>query len=157
MRMRFFKIPLHAGSEEEAVNRVLSSQRVFFVDRQFIQAGDNSAWAVCVSVIDGEDKAPLRKGKIDYRKVLDDANFKAFAKLRNLRKQLAAREGVPAYALFTNVQLAEMGRRRATAATTWACACPEFEGGLEGSRSTRLRSCPRGAAVRQKAHGCRCV
>jgi superfamily II DNA helicase RecQ len=35
-----------------------------------------------------------------------------FAKLRSLRKALAEKDGVPAYALFTNEQLASMVQRR---------------------------------------------
>ena len=113
MRLRFFKIPLHGGTEEATLNHVLTTDRVLAVDRQLIADGAASAWAVCVSVLDGEAASPLRKGKIDYREVLDDADFKAFAKLRTLRKTLVEREGVPAYALFMNEQLAEMVRRRA--------------------------------------------
>ena len=37
-----------------------------------------------------------------------------FARLRALRKERADAEGVPAYALFTNDQLAEMVQRRVT-------------------------------------------
>lgn len=42
--------------------------------------------------------------------------FLAFARLRALRKERAEAEGVPAYALFTNEQLADMVRRRVTSA-----------------------------------------
>ncbi len=44
--------------------------------------------------------------------MLSERDFAQFAELRNLRKALAEREGLPAYALFTNEQLAEMVRRR---------------------------------------------
>ena len=40
------------------------------------------------------------------------AEFTVFAKLRSVRKLLADRQGVPAYALFTNEQLAAMVQRR---------------------------------------------
>ena len=43
--------------------------------------------------------------------MLSQTDFALFARLRALRKQLAEREGVPAYALFTNEQLAEMVQR----------------------------------------------
>ena len=39
-----------------------------------------------------------------------------FSRLRALRKERADAEGVPAYALFTNDQLAEMVQRRVTSA-----------------------------------------
>ena len=40
--------------------------------------------------------------------MLSDADFAVFAKLREARKTLAEAEGVPAYAVFTNEQLAAM-------------------------------------------------
>ena len=55
-----------------------------------------------------------RKGKIDYREVFNEPDFALFARLRNLRKTLAEQEGVPAYALFTNEQLAAMVHQRVT-------------------------------------------
>ena len=53
------------------------------------------------------------KTKIDYREVFDERDFATFAALRTLRKELAEAEGVPAYALFTNEQLAAMVRGKA--------------------------------------------
>jgi superfamily II DNA helicase RecQ len=44
--------------------------------------------------------------------VLSEQAFAVFARLRSLRKELAESEGIPAYALFTNEQLAEMVQRR---------------------------------------------
>ena len=57
---------------------------------------------------------------IDYREVLAEQEFAVFAKLRALRKTLAEREGLPAYALFTNDQLAAMVQQRATSTTALA-------------------------------------
>ena len=44
--------------------------------------------------------------------VLPAAEFAVFAKLRALRKELSEPEGLPAFALFTNEQLADMVRHR---------------------------------------------
>ncbi len=78
--------------------------------------GSNSAWAICVSYLDSAERpvAEKRSGRVDYREVLCDADFTVFAKLRSLRKTLAEQEGVPAYALFTNEQLADMVRQKIT-------------------------------------------
>lgn len=63
--------------------------------------------------LDGKGPTVAGKGsKVDYREVLSEADFKLFARLRTLRKELAEHEGVPAYALFTNEQLAAMVARR---------------------------------------------
>lgn len=110
MRLRFFKIPSHGCSEEEALNILLASERILLVDRQPIANGAGSAWAICVSLLDGDGPLPLHKGKLDYREVPSEADSAAFAQLR--AQTIAASEGVPAYALFTNEQLAEMVRHR---------------------------------------------
>lgn len=48
--------------------------------------------------------------KVDYREVLDEAQFARFRKLREARKRIAEEDGVPVYAVFSNDQLAEMAR-----------------------------------------------
>ena len=50
------------------------------------------------------------EGRIDYKVVLSAPEFERFARLRLLRKELAEKEGVPAYAIFTNEHLAQIVR-----------------------------------------------
>ncbi|MDP6507252.1 MAG: HRDC domain-containing protein, partial [Planctomycetota bacterium] len=69
-------------------------------------------WAIAVEYL---ESAPSQKGKtpsIDYRDILNEADFGVFRRLRELRKQLAEAEGKPVYTIFTNAQLAEMAKRR---------------------------------------------
>ena len=110
----------------EEVNAFLRAHRILSADRHFVQDGANSFWAICVSYLGDANRplAPGKRSKVDYREVLSEADFAVFAKLRNLRKELAEKEGVPAYALFTNEQLAEMVQRRARSLT----AMKEIEG-----------------------------
>jgi superfamily II DNA helicase RecQ len=42
--------------------------------------------------------------------VLDDATFKRFSALREIRKRVGQEDGVPAYAVFTDAELAEIDR-----------------------------------------------
>ena len=79
-------------------------------ERQFVADGANSLWSICVSYVEGEGRpaSEKRQQKIDYREVLPAAEFAVFAKLRALRKELAEKEGLPAFALFNNEQLADM-------------------------------------------------
>lgn len=115
MRLRFFTIPLQGGEETaEELNRFLASHRILAIDRSFVQDGANSAWALCVSFesAEGRPSPSKRSGKIDYREVLDAQDFAVFAQLRTLRKALADSEGIPAYAVLTNEQLAELVQRR---------------------------------------------
>lgn len=57
-------------------------------------------------------KSQSGKKSIDYREVLSAEDFAVYAKLRDLRKQLAERDGVPPYAVFTNEQLAAIVQGR---------------------------------------------
>lgn len=113
MRLRFFSVPAREpAAEAEEVNQFLASHRVLAVDRHLVADGPASFWAICVNYLDRSGAGPLgRKGKIDYREVLPEEQFAVFVRLRALRKQIAESEGVPAYALFTNEQLAAMVRQ----------------------------------------------
>ena len=112
MKIRIFTIPIHGDqSQENELNSFMSGRRVISVEKHFVDAGSNSAWTFCVTWTEMSEKAPVRKGKIDYKEVLSEQDFKIYAALRALRKEMAEKEGVPAYALFTNEQLAEMVRQ----------------------------------------------
>lgn len=119
MQVQFFTIPVQSGDEAaEELNLFLGSHRIVAIDRQFVQDGPNSAWAVCVTYVQSPSRPEAAKrGKVDYREVLNEQDFALFARLRALRKAIADKEGVPAYALFTNEQLAEMVQRRVRTAS----------------------------------------
>jgi len=121
MQLKFFTIPIIGGeSAADELNRFLAAHRIVDLDRQLVQAGRASAWAVCVSFEaagQGRAEPAGKRGKVDYREVLSQADFDVYARLRTLREEMADSEGVPAYALFTNEQMAEMVTRRVTSAT----------------------------------------
>lgn len=124
MQYKFFTIPYHNPEESVAeLNRFLAGHRILTVDRQFIPNGSNSAWALCVAFDSGEATVAARlgptarRGKVDFKDILSDPEFAVFARLRALRKERSDAEGVPAYALFTNEQLAEMVQKRASSLT----------------------------------------
>ena len=116
-------VPVHSAEEAATVlNQFLAGHRILAIDRQFIANGANSAWAVCVSFDDSSADATPRssigkRGKVDFKDMLSPPEFAVFSRLRALRKERADAEGMPAYALFTNDQLAEMVQRRVTTAT----------------------------------------
>ena len=51
-----------------------------------------------------------RGGRVDYRELLDEASFKRFSALRQIRKKVAQDDAVPPYAVFTDQELAELAR-----------------------------------------------
>lgn len=122
--MHFFAIPaLHPEDAENELNAFCAAQRVVAIERQFVAAGTQSYWALCVVVATGPSplpsvlKSPDRRSaartaaRIDYKDVLGEAEFARFAALRAWRKTAAEAEGIPIYAVFTNEQLAEIARR----------------------------------------------
>ncbi len=114
MKFKFFRISATDFEEDESeLNSFCASKKVAKIDKEFISAGGNSYWSFCISYVERDSRQKL-KGKIDYRDVLDEKDFALFVKLRELRKRLAESEGVPAYALFTNEQLAIIVRDKVT-------------------------------------------
>lgn len=119
----FFTIPaLSPALEQAALSQFLATHRVASIEKQWIAAGTDSAWAICVTVALGQDALPdtlkmpsaktIRTPQVDYRALLNPDDFALFAILRNLRKDIAAQEGVPVYALFSNEHLATMAIER---------------------------------------------
>jgi superfamily II DNA helicase RecQ len=121
MALRFFQIPARGCEQTETeVNGFLQSHRVLTVDRRWVDAGENSFWAICVDYLDSSGRDSTRKSgkgrqnQIDYREVLTPEEFVKFSSLRDLRKALAASDGVPVYAVMTNEQLAQIVQNRVT-------------------------------------------
>jgi len=119
VKFRFFSIPAKSPEPAEHVlNAFCAEHRVLSVEKELVADGGESYWAICVCYLEGAE--PVRgalggkRDRIDYKEVLGERDFAIYAELRNLRKSVAEQEGVPAYALFTNEQLAEMVTRRVT-------------------------------------------
>ena len=113
MQVRFFQIPTTGCEAVEAeMNAFLRSHRILKVDRELVQRESSPCWAVCVEYMDGAvASGPGGRGsqrtddrRVDYKAVLSEGDFAVFSMLRDLRKTLAEAEGVPAYAIFTNVE-----------------------------------------------------
>jgi superfamily II DNA helicase RecQ len=118
VKLRFFVVPMLGGEEEsQELNRFLAVNRVLLVERHFVADGPRSAWAICVSYLDRGSRPAPEPGhgkRVDYREILAESDFVVYAKLRSLRKLVAENDGLPAYAIFTNEQLAAMVQQRAT-------------------------------------------
>ena len=114
MQIKTFSITVDAPEEaEDLMNRFLRGHRILQIDRHFLDIGVASRWVYSVEYMEAQskptpEKAVGKTGRIDYKEVLDAAAFSLFSKLRELRKELAVKDAVPAYAVFTNEQLASM-------------------------------------------------
>ena len=121
MALKFFRIPAEGSPSIEAeLNAFLASHKVLRVKHELVERESAPGWAVCVDYLEGGGTAASPSAgrsksgasKIDYREVLSAEDFAVFAKLREQRKALAEKEGVPVYAVFTNEQLAEIAKAR---------------------------------------------
>ena len=117
MKVKFFTFNiLHAEEEEDRLNAFLSSHRVASMQRELVSFADRAYWVITIEYPGGpvtQTGRPASQPKIDYREVLSDDDFRVFSGLRELRKEIAEREKIQLFAVFTNAQLAEMARGRA--------------------------------------------
>jgi superfamily II DNA helicase RecQ len=139
MPYKIFRVPLSnwAWAEDE-LNAFLRGHRVLKVERRFVDDGENSFWCFCVDYHEprgGKEAFQGRPGKerIDYRELLGDQDFAIYAKLRDLRKQIAQEESIPVYLIFTNEQLAQMVCSKARSPAALAA--------IEGVGPARLEKC----------------
>ncbi len=122
MPFRFFQVPAYGDDAENALNQFLEQNRIVQIDREFVGAAQGGGhWAFCVEYLadpartESEPTKPkpgTRRPALDYREVLDSETFAVFAKLRQIRKQLADAEGVPPYSVANNGQLSGMATNR---------------------------------------------
>lgn len=118
MKFQFFSVSAQSPEEsQQLLNSFCAQHRVLTVEKQFVDLGAESYWSICVTTIEGNTQgmsklSDNKRERIDYKEVLSERDFALYAQLRNLRKSLSEQEGVPAYALFTNEQLAAIVTRR---------------------------------------------
>lgn len=116
MQVKLFTIPLFDNEAElNEMNGFLRAQKVLTIDKQFVSVGENAYWSFCVTYLQLSKASSVvqnaqRPTKVDYKEVLDVATFAVFSTLRTIRKQIAENEAVPAYAVFTDSELAEIAK-----------------------------------------------
>lgn len=114
MNIKIFDIPAICPDDTiEQVNKFLRGHKVLDVDRQFYVSSDNIGhWSLFVTYLSTQFSYPFqeRREKVDYKTVLDEKAFSRFTKLRVIRKQLADEDAVPAYAVFTDAELAQIAQ-----------------------------------------------
>jgi hypothetical protein len=88
------------------------------VEKKLIDGERGTGWVFLVEygtggVVGGEGgkNAPNESRRIDYREVLSPEEYALYDKLRNQRKEIADKAGIPVYAVFTNDQLAGMVKK----------------------------------------------
>jgi superfamily II DNA helicase RecQ len=107
MQIKLFTIPVTGGEAlTDEMNVFLRSKKILQTEGQLTNHAGGASWCFCIRYI--EDGVGKERPKIDYMQVLDAASFKRFSKMRELRKRIASDEAIPAYAVFTDEELAGM-------------------------------------------------
>jgi len=113
MQIKIFSIPALGGEAlNEEMNSFLRSKKVLQVEGQLAQESGGAYWSFCIKYVDSLAVAEREKPRVDYRTVLDEAAFARFSKLREIRKGIAGAENLPAYAIFSDEELAELAKMK---------------------------------------------
>lgn len=115
MQIKIIDIPAQ-GSEamQEQLNKFLRLQKILDIDRKFYVSSDNVGhWSLFITYLPTPttvSSSTEKREKVDYKELLSEADFDKFVKLRLIRKQLAVDDAVPAYAVFTDAELAQIAQ-----------------------------------------------
>lgn len=115
MQVKIFDVISLCSEEElEQVNKFLRGHKVLEVDRQFYVSSDGVGhWSFMVLYLQNSLMQTMvgeRREKVDYKAVLGTEEFERFTRLRAIRKQLASDDAVPAYAVFSDAELAQIAQ-----------------------------------------------
>ena len=119
MQFKTYTIPLYDNKEEvEELNLFLRENKIINVQKNLIQHENKYYWNFLVEYIKDVNKqqgfSGKKKSKVDYKEILSPEDFAVFSKLRELRKDIAEKNGIPVYAVFTNDQLSEIVTKKIT-------------------------------------------
>ena len=112
MQINIFTIPVgESGSALQEMNTFLNTHKILEIEQKLISNDNGANWCFCVRYNDQAfNPASGGKTKIDYRQVLDEPTFQKFSRLREIRKSVAATEGLSAFIVFTDEELAELAK-----------------------------------------------
>jgi len=121
MQIKLFTIPVaDEGAAIVELNKFLAGHKVLETEQHFFQNEKGAAWCFCVRYLAAAANgfmAVATNAKIDYKTVLSEAEFVIFSRLREIRKQIATADAVPAYAVFIDEELANICRLSEISAT----------------------------------------
>ena len=111
MQIKIFTVPISdIDNAQMELNKFLSANKVLEIEQFFYQNEKGASWCFCVRYLNNSGSlfTANTAQKIDYKEVLNEKQFAVFSKLREIRKSIATQDAVPAYAVFTDMELAEM-------------------------------------------------
>ncbi len=105
LQFKFFSIPVTCAEDMEIeLNTFLRAVQAITMHRELICQENRFYWAIAVEYTTGNKKdnrkSELTKKKIDYKEVLSPEDFTIYSKLRDWRKETAARASGSALQCF---------------------------------------------------------
>lgn len=112
MQIKLFTIPIgDSGSALQEMNTFLKAHKILEIEQKLISNDNGANWCFCVRYIEPAfNAASGSRVKVDYRQVLDEPTFRKFVHLREIRKKVAATEGLSAFIVFSDEELAELAK-----------------------------------------------
>ena len=112
MQIKLFTIPISdSGSALQEMNTFLKAHKILEIQQMLISNDNGANWCFCIRYVEQAfNAASGSKAKVDYRQVLDEPTFRKFSHLREIRKTVAATEGLSAFIVFTDEELAELAK-----------------------------------------------
>ena len=112
--LKFYTIPiLNYDPFEQEMNSFISSHRVLKIEKRFSETAEGVFWCICIEYLKGgnaNSESRNKANKTNYKEVLTEDQFKKFTELREIRKEIAKEETLPAYAVFTDEELAGISK-----------------------------------------------
>ncbi|HAN78192.1 MAG TPA: helicase [Bacteroidales bacterium] len=112
MQIKTFIIPIFDnGTFQDEVNSFLRTHKVIEIEKQLIKNEKSCYWSIFITYLEGtkpgNEQFPAKK---DYRLLLNEEEFARFSKLRVVRKQIAATDGLQVFMVFTEEELFEIAK-----------------------------------------------
>lgn len=120
MQVKLFNIPISdTGQAIEEMNKFLRSHKVIELQQELVNNNNGAVWCFCARyILNASPETTTIKRKTDYKNVLGGESFKIFTQLREIRKQIAKEEAIPAYAVLTDEEMAEIARLKSIELST---------------------------------------
>lgn len=110
MQIKTFTVSIsNEVNDLEVVNRFLRGHKILQVEQYFRNVPGGEAWHFCVHYLTSNQQKKISQRsrvKKDYKAELSPKQFHLFECMRKVRKELAYVEGLPAFAVFTDAELA---------------------------------------------------
>lgn len=113
MQVKVFTIPMLGGDMQyDELNVFLRSKKILQCENHIVNVSNQTFWTFCIKYIDNNvtESGSKDKLRVDYAEVLDGETFKRFSKMRDARKSIAKEEGLAAFLIFLDEELAGLAK-----------------------------------------------